>query len=109
MLLTALLKPEIRNLYDVQVYSTYRYGFDHVYGPDSLQEEVYQQSAKSAVLNVLDGYNASIVAYGQTGTGNCWIAIKTVNSLAAAGSDRCIVPYMRAVHMFCREDIYHGG
>jgi hypothetical protein len=52
-----------------QVYSTYRYAFDHVYGPDSQQEEVYQQSARSAVLNVLDGYNATIIAYGQTGTG----------------------------------------
>lgn len=35
----------------------------------ALQEEVYLQSARSAVLNVLDGYNATIIAYGQTGTG----------------------------------------
>ncbi|GAB4823415.1 hypothetical protein N2152v2_010461 [Parachlorella kessleri] len=57
---------------DGLVYNTYRYAFDHVYGPDSRQEEVYQQSARSAVLNVLDGYNATIIAYGQTGTGKTY-------------------------------------
>lgn len=37
----------------VQVYNSYRFGFDRVYGPDSTQEEVYVQSARSAVHNVL--------------------------------------------------------
>ena len=50
-----------------QVYSSYRFGFDRVYGPDSTQEEVYAESARGAVLSVLQGYNASIVAYGQVG------------------------------------------
>ena len=36
-----------------QVYNSYRFGFDRVYGPDSTQEEVYSQSALSAVQNVL--------------------------------------------------------
>ena len=49
----------------LKVYNTYRYGFDHVYGPDSEQEEVYAQSARSAVLNVLDGGRAGGRGVGQ--------------------------------------------
>eukprot|EP00887_Chlorella_sp_A99_P008052 scaffold12.g8052.t1 len=46
-------------------YSSYRFGFDRVYGPESTQEEVYVESAQGAVQSVLQGYNASIIAYGQ--------------------------------------------
>ena len=35
------------------MYSTYRFAFDHVYGPDSAQEDVYNQSARSAVHSCL--------------------------------------------------------
>jgi chromosomal replication initiation ATPase DnaA len=40
-----------------------------VYGPESTQEFVYANTARSAVGQVLEGYNATIFAYGQTGTG----------------------------------------
>jgi Cdc6-like AAA superfamily ATPase len=30
---------------------------------------VYQHSAKGAVMSTLEGYNATIIAYGPTGTG----------------------------------------
>jgi len=30
---------------------------------------LYSNTAKSAVSSVLEGYNATILAYGQTGTG----------------------------------------
>lgn len=46
-----------------------RFTFDHVYDQDSSQEEVYNSSAKPLVLSTLQGYNAAIIAYGQTGTG----------------------------------------
>lgn len=36
-----------------QVYNSYRFGFDRVYGPESTQEDVYSQSARGAVHNVL--------------------------------------------------------
>lgn len=38
----------------VQVYSTYRYTFDRVYGPDASQEEVYNNSARDSVKQVLE-------------------------------------------------------
>jgi kinesin family protein 3/17 len=40
-----------------------------VYGPEATQSHVYETTARPAVLSVLEGYNATILAYGQTGTG----------------------------------------
>ena len=51
------------------VFSTQSYTFDHVYEPTAKQREVYERSAMGAVLSTLEGYNATLIAYGQTGTG----------------------------------------
>jgi len=41
--------------------------FDHVFGQDSSQDEVFECAASPLVGDVLNGYNATIFAYGQTG------------------------------------------
>eukprot|EP00758_Cryptobia_borreli_P006063 Tbor_TRINITY_DN5069_c0_g2::TRINITY_DN5069_c0_g2_i1::g.14276::m.14276 len=56
----------------VGVYSTQTFTFDHVYDPSSKQQDVYEISAKPAVMSVLKGYNATLIAYGQTGTGKTY-------------------------------------
>eukprot|EP00158_Paraphelidium_tribonemae_P007080 Partr_v1_DN28102_c0_g1_i2_m55385 putative Kinesin family member len=43
--------------------------FDSVFGIDSVQTDVYKQSAYPIIEAVLDGYNGTIFAYGQTGSG----------------------------------------
>ena len=43
--------------------------FDYVYDQMDSQEFVYENTAKQSVISVLEGYNATILAYGQTGTG----------------------------------------
>ena len=48
------------------------FSFDYVYGEDSSQKFIYENTAKSAVLSVLEGYNATLLAYGQTGTGKTY-------------------------------------
>ena len=43
--------------------------YDFAYGPESFQEQVYCDTAYPIVESVLEGYNGTIFAYGQTGTG----------------------------------------
>ncbi|GFW96012.1 kinesin-like protein KIF3A [Trichonephila clavipes] len=43
--------------------------FDHAFGIDSTQLDVYNLAARPIIDNVLEGYNGTIFAYGQTGTG----------------------------------------
>ena len=45
------------------------FSFDAVFSGDCRQEEVYAATAREAVQSVLQGYNATVLAYGQTGTG----------------------------------------
>jgi hypothetical protein len=51
---------------------------------------LYENTAKSAVLSVLEGYNATMLAYGQTGTGKTY----TMEGFKYSGCDpqRGIVP-----------------
>ena len=49
-------------------YTMHQFSFDYVYDQESSQEEVYETTAKPAVMNTLEGFNATIMAYGQTGT-----------------------------------------
>lgn len=43
--------------------------FDAVYDSDSTQEDLYEESVQPVVNAVLAGFNGTIFAYGQTGTG----------------------------------------
>ncbi|KAG1959895.1 kinesin heavy chain [Pimephales promelas] len=45
------------------------YIFDRVLPPNTTQEQVYDACAKQIVKDVLDGYNGTIFAYGQTASG----------------------------------------
>ncbi|KAJ1400249.1 P-loop containing nucleoside triphosphate hydrolase protein, partial [Ochromonadaceae sp. CCMP2298] len=48
---------------------THSFVFDYVYDQDCTQREVYETTAAPVVASALMGYNATIFAYGQTGTG----------------------------------------
>ncbi|KAL9430043.1 hypothetical protein AB3S75_025428 [Citrus x aurantiifolia] len=45
------------------------YEFDEVFTESASQKRVYEVVAKPVVESVLDGYNGTVMAYGQTGTG----------------------------------------
>ena len=45
------------------------YVFDRVLKPNVTQDQVYNAAAKSIVKDVLNGYNGTIFAYGQTSSG----------------------------------------
>ncbi len=43
-----------------------------MYDDEATQEEVYKNTARLSVCSALEGYNATIFAYGQTGTGKTY-------------------------------------
>ncbi|XP_076059316.1 kinesin-like protein 64D isoform X2 [Oratosquilla oratoria] len=57
--------------------------FDSVFGQESKQVDVYNLAARPIVENVLEGYNGTIFAYGQTGTGKTFTmeGVRTVPEL----------------------------
>ncbi|CAF2379480.1 unnamed protein product, partial [Brassica napus] len=46
--------------------------FDKVFGPSAKQKELYDQAVVPIVNEVLEGFNCTIFAYGQTGTGKTY-------------------------------------
>nr|XP_022752804.1 kinesin-like protein KIN-5D [Durio zibethinus] len=46
--------------------------FDKVFGPSSEQKELFDLAVSPIVNEVLEGYNCTIFAYGQTGTGKTY-------------------------------------
>jgi kinesin family protein 11 len=48
---------------------TRTYSFDTVFGPEADQAAVYQEVVAPMLDEVLQGYNCTLFAYGQTGTG----------------------------------------
>ena len=79
------------------LFQLHRFTFDFIFNMSSTQEQVYIKSAETAVISVLEGYNSTIFAYGQTGTGKTHTMEGfTFNS---NDSERGIVPR-------CIEDIF---
>lgn len=48
---------------------TKKFTFDRAFGMDSKQFEVYSAVVAPLIEEVLSGYNCTVFAYGQTGTG----------------------------------------
>lgn len=46
--------------------------FDKVFGPKAQQRTIYDQAIAPIVNEVLDGFNCTVFAYGQTGTGKTY-------------------------------------
>ena len=43
--------------------------YDHIFGMDSNQKDVYERVGKPVVEDIFKGYNGTIFVYGQTGSG----------------------------------------
>jgi len=52
---------------------TRKYPFDAVFGPEASQELVYDEVVQPMLEEVLQGYNCTLFAYGQTGTGKTYV------------------------------------
>ncbi|KAK6142088.1 hypothetical protein DH2020_012190 [Rehmannia glutinosa] len=60
----------VQNIANKQIDRTFL--FDKVFGPSSQQRDLYDQAVWPIVFEVLEGYNCTIFAYGQTGTGKTY-------------------------------------
>lgn len=48
------------------------FSFDYCYGPETEQEQVFEDIGTGVLENAFAGYNASVFAYGQTGSGKTY-------------------------------------
>ena len=69
--------------------------FDQVFGFESKQVDIYNLVARPIVDSVLEGYNGTIFAYGQTGTGKTY----TMEGVRSQPENRGIIPNSFA-HIF---------
>lgn len=60
----------VQNIANKQIDRTFL--FDRVFGPTSQQKDLYDMAVSPIVYEVLEGYNCTIFAYGQTGTGKTY-------------------------------------
>ncbi|KAF2879448.1 hypothetical protein ILUMI_26728 [Ignelater luminosus] len=95
---------EISNAKDLLVKQQYgkHYTFDKVFGPDTTQMDIYNSIVKPLIPDVLAGYNCTIFAYGQTGTGKTYTMTgesKTIGMSLEGDEQAGIIPRAMA-HLF---------
>ncbi|KAK1382499.1 kinesin-like protein KIN-UC [Heracleum sosnowskyi] len=67
------IQPELKKLkLRKNNWSSEAYKFDEVFSGGASQRRIYEVVAKPVVESVLEGYNGTIMAYGQTGTGKTY-------------------------------------
>ena len=75
--------------------NTYDFNFDRIFPPSSSQEDIYSFGVKGIIDSVLDGYNGTVLAYGQTSSGKTY----TMQGEMAREETQGIIPRMIS-HVF---------
>ncbi|KAF5393546.1 hypothetical protein D9757_000274 [Collybiopsis confluens] len=75
-------------------YKDRRFMFDKVFGHDSCQQDVFESTAQPLLNKILDGFNATVFAYGATGCGK-------THTISGTESDPGII-YMTMADLFQR-------
>ncbi|KAK3827646.1 MAG: P-loop containing nucleoside triphosphate hydrolase protein, partial [Benniella sp.] len=66
--------------------------FDHVFGTSATQEEVYMGCVKRMVDRFMEGYNVTIMAYGQTSSGKTYTMGTAASASDGASPNDGIIP-----------------
>ncbi|XP_071709610.1 kinesin-like protein KIN-UA [Rutidosis leptorrhynchoides] len=116
------LQPELKRLkLRKNSWDSDTYEFDEVLTESASQKRVYEVVAKPVVESVLDGYNGTVMAYGQTGTGKTFtlgrlgdedtsargIMVRAMEDILASisqESDSVIISYMQ-IYMETIQDL----
>ena len=70
--------------------NNYKFKFDRIFPPASTQEDIYNFGVKGIIDSVLDGYNGTVLAYGQTSSGKTYTMQGEMGNTATHG----IIPRM---------------
>lgn len=62
------------------------FAFDRVFDDTTSQADIYESTAKPLLDNVLDGYNATVFAYGATGCGKTHTITYVLITTCAGGT-----------------------
>ncbi|CAG8716722.1 714_t:CDS:2, partial [Racocetra persica] len=65
--------------------------FDKVFGPEASQKDIYDQIVKNMVDKFLEGFNVTILAYGQTSSGKTY-TMGTSNEYSQLPESKGIIP-----------------
>ena len=49
-----------------------KWAYDYILPPDTTQEQMYEKVAKKTIIDFTEGYNGTIFAYGQSGSGKTY-------------------------------------
>ena len=83
--------------------NVYRFNFDRIFPPSSTQQDIYDFGVKGIIDSVLDGYNGTVLAYGQTSSGKTY----TMQGEMEEQSKQGIIPRMIShvfKHIYKHED-----
>ena len=75
--------------------NVYSFNFDRIFPPSSTQQDIYDFGVKGIIDSVLDGYNGTVLAYGQTSSGKTYTMQGEMEEQARQG----IIPRMIS-HVF---------
>ncbi|KAI3726397.1 hypothetical protein L1987_66194 [Smallanthus sonchifolius] len=75
-----------------------RYTFDYAFAPDSKNADVYERSISSTIAGVVHGLNATVFAYGSTGSG------KTYTMVGTEGDPGLMVLSLHTIFDFIKND-----
>ena len=73
----------------IKEYDKKTFTYDHIYPMESNQSEIFEETSKEVVKSVLKGYNGTIFAYGQTGTGKTYTMVGDFKNQ----KDKGIIPH----------------
>ena len=63
--ISSISSSTILNLTTAKQKNIFSFNFDHIFPPNSSQEEIYNICARNSVENFLLGYNSSIIIHGE--------------------------------------------
>ena len=77
--ISSISSSTILNLTTAKQKNIFSFNFEHIFPPNSSQEEIYNICARNSVENFLLGYNSSIIIHGEIGSGKSYTMNGKIN------------------------------